>query len=204
MAIDHDSTGSTLPQPTAELRGIELQIVTQHIEQRRCRISFDCVRLAIDVEGNGHDLILRAHIDWRSFDAIGRADGNPVFATARLPRHLGNALPGRRIREALAHIAEEVRDLLVRQDVREGRHHRARRRTRVALKVGLAVIGAGQIELSAYHLRRLGLVPDGNFVIFDQSPQSGGAGQSRCPSLTLMSVNPVYDLPGRRPSLTES
>lgn len=68
---------------------------------------------------------------------------------------------------------------------------------KVALKVDIVVIGAGQAGLSsAYHLRRLGLVPDKDFLIFDQSPQPGGAWQYRWPSLTLTTVNRVHDLPG--------
>lgn len=70
---------------------------------------------------------------------------------------------------------------------------------RLALKVEIVVIGAGQAGLSsAYHLRKLGLVPDRDFVIFDQSPEPGGAWQFRWPSLTLATANRVHDLPGMR------
>src|SRR5690606_12587622 len=71
------------------------------------------------------------------------------------------------------------------------------RRAKVAIKVDIAVIGAGQAGLScAYHLRRLGLEPDRDFVTFDQAPGPGGAWQFRWPSLTLATANRVHDLPG--------
>lgn len=42
----------------------------------------------------------------------------------------------------------------------------------VALKVDIAVIGAGQAGLSsAYHLQRLGPVPGADFLVFNQSPR---------------------------------
>ncbi len=52
-------------------------------------------------------------------------------------------------------------------------------RSRVALKVDIVVIGAGQAGLSsAYHLRRLGLVPDRDFVVVDHAPRSAVRGSS--------------------------
>lgn len=42
-------------------------------------------------------------------------------------------------------------------------------------KVDIVVIGAGQAGLSsAYHLRRMGFVPDRDFVTFDHNPGPGG------------------------------
>ncbi|MEV5649297.1 NAD(P)-binding domain-containing protein [Nocardia sp. NPDC052254] len=67
----------------------------------------------------------------------------------------------------------------------------------------IVVIGAGQAGLSVgYHLRRLGLRPERDFVIVDHSPGPGGAWQFRWPSLTLSTVNRVHDLPGM--SFTET
>ncbi|GAA5066265.1 NAD(P)-binding domain-containing protein [Nocardia callitridis] len=61
----------------------------------------------------------------------------------------------------------------------------------------ILVIGAGQAGLSAgYHLRRLGLVPERDFLIVDHADGPGGAWQYRWPSLTLTTVNRVHDLPG--------
>ncbi len=63
-------------------------------------------------------------------------------------------------------------------------------------KFQVVVIGAGQAGLSsAYHLRKLGLTRR-DFLVFDQSPQAGGAWQFRWPSLTLSTVNRIHDLPG--------
>ncbi|MFD0361535.1 NAD(P)-binding domain-containing protein [Nocardia sp. GCM10030253] len=61
----------------------------------------------------------------------------------------------------------------------------------------ILVIGAGQAGLSAgYHLQRLGLRPERDFLIVDHAPGPGGAWQFRWPSLTLTTVNRVHDLPG--------
>ena len=68
---------------------------------------------------------------------------------------------------------------------------------RIAVKVDVVVIGAGQAGLSsAYHLRQSGLIPDKDFVVLDRSPGPGGAWQYRWPSLTLGTVNGIHDLPG--------
>lgn len=68
---------------------------------------------------------------------------------------------------------------------------------RVALKLDIVVIGAGQAGLSsAYHLKQLGLTPGRDFLVIDRAPQPGGAWQYRWPSLTLATVNRVHDLPG--------
>ncbi|PPL03668.1 NAD(P)-binding domain-containing protein [Parapedobacter indicus] len=69
--------------------------------------------------------------------------------------------------------------------------------SKLLYKTDIVVIGAGQAGLSsAYHLKKLGLVPGRGFVVLDQSPQPGGAWQYRWPSLTLSTVNRVHDLPG--------
>ncbi|MFE7796416.1 NAD(P)-binding domain-containing protein [Nocardia sp. NPDC057440] len=61
----------------------------------------------------------------------------------------------------------------------------------------ILVIGAGQAGLSAgYHLQRLGLRAERDFLIVDHAPGPGGAWQFRWPSLTLTTVNRVHDLPG--------
>ncbi len=68
---------------------------------------------------------------------------------------------------------------------------------RIAQKLEIAVIGAGQAGLSsAYHLKKLGLGAGRGFVVLDQSPAPGGAWQFRWPSLTLSTVNRIHDLPG--------
>lgn len=72
--------------------------------------------------------------------------------------------------------------------------------------VDVVVVGAGQAGLStAYHLRRRGFVPLGapgpgsrrrTFVVLDGDERPGGAWQHRWPSLTMRTVNRVYELPG--------
>ena len=70
---------------------------------------------------------------------------------------------------------------------------------RLALKVEVVVIGAGQAGLSsAYHLKNRGLASHRGFVVLDQSPVAGGAWQFRWPSLRLSTVNRIHDLPGMR------
>lgn len=61
----------------------------------------------------------------------------------------------------------------------------------------MVVVGAGQAGLSAaYHLRRVGLVPGRDFVVFDHAPRPGGAWQFRWPSLTFGKVHGIHTLPG--------
>jgi thioredoxin reductase len=75
--------------------------------------------------------------------------------------------------------------------------------SRVALKIDIVVIGAGQAGLSsAYHLKKRGLAPNQGFIVLDQSPRPGGAWQFRWPSLKLSTVNRIHDLPGMRFSET--
>jgi novobiocin biosynthesis protein NovC len=63
--------------------------------------------------------------------------------------------------------------------------------------VQTVVIGAGQAGLSsAYHLRRIGLVPGRDFVVLDRSPAPGGAWQFRWPTLTYGKVHGMHALPG--------
>ncbi|MDF6041024.1 NAD(P)/FAD-dependent oxidoreductase [Streptomyces sp. JH14] len=66
-----------------------------------------------------------------------------------------------------------------------------------ARAVDVVVIGAGQAGLSgAYHLRRVGLEPDRDFVVLDHAPRPGGAWQFRWPSLTYGKVHGMHALPG--------
>ncbi|MFD0165803.1 NAD(P)-binding domain-containing protein [Streptomyces decoyicus] len=76
-------------------------------------------------------------------------------------------------------------------------------------EVEVVVIGAGQAGLAAaFHLRRVGAVPDRDFVVLDHSPRPGGAWQFRWPTLTFDKVHGMHALPGmeltgadpRRPS----
>ncbi|MCQ4212319.1 NAD(P)-binding domain-containing protein [Streptomyces longispororuber] len=64
-------------------------------------------------------------------------------------------------------------------------------------QVDVVVIGAGQAGLSAaHHLRRVGFVPDRDFVVLDHAPAPGGAWQFRWPSLTYGKVHGMHALPG--------
>lgn len=73
--------------------------------------------------------------------------------------------------------------------------------------VDVVVIGAGQAGLSAaYHLHRRGFIPLGTaaaetrgqrtFVVLDADAAPGGAWRHRWRSLTMATVNGIYDLPG--------
>ncbi|MER7149395.1 NAD(P)-binding domain-containing protein [Streptomyces lydicus] len=63
--------------------------------------------------------------------------------------------------------------------------------------VEVVVIGAGQAGLAAaFHLRRVGLEPDRDFVVLDHSPRPGGAWQFRWPTLTYGKVHGMHALPG--------
>lgn len=71
-------------------------------------------------------------------------------------------------------------------------------------RVDVLVIGAGQAGLSAaYHLRRRGFVPAGragsaerSFVVLDGEDGPGGAWRHRWESLTMATVNGIFELPG--------
>ena len=64
-------------------------------------------------------------------------------------------------------------------------------------EVEVVVIGAGQAGLAAaFHLRRVGGVPDRDFVVLDHSPRPGGAWQFRWPTLTYDKVHGMHALPG--------
>ncbi|MFS4490470.1 FAD-dependent oxidoreductase [Dietzia kunjamensis] len=71
--------------------------------------------------------------------------------------------------------------------------------------VDVVVIGAGQAGLSAgYHLRRRGFAPVGRaeagertFVMLDAEDAPGGAWRHRWESLTMSTVNGIFELPGR-------
>lgn len=61
----------------------------------------------------------------------------------------------------------------------------------------MVVIGAGQAGLSvSFYLRRLGLAPGSDFLVFDRGPGTGGAWQLRWEALRIGSVHRINDLPG--------
>lgn len=83
----------------------------------------------------------------------------------------------------------------------------------MSLNATVAVIGAGQAGLSAaYHLARRGFVSaldasvpsndsgatnaPGAFIVFDAEDSAGGAWRHRQGSLTMATVNGIFDLPG--------
>lgn len=67
----------------------------------------------------------------------------------------------------------------------------------MARRVDVAVIGAGQAGLAtAYHLRRVGLVPGEGFVLLDAAETPGGAWPRTWDGLRLFSPASVSSLPG--------
>ncbi len=59
------------------------------------------------------------------------------------------------------------------------------------------VIGGGQAGLSvSFYLKRLGLEPGTDFVVFDRGPGTGGAWQLRWEALRVGSAHRINDLPG--------
>lgn len=61
----------------------------------------------------------------------------------------------------------------------------------------VVIIGGGQAGLSvSFYLKRLGLEPGRDFVVFDRGPGTGGAWQQRWESLRIGSVHRINDLPG--------
>ena len=59
------------------------------------------------------------------------------------------------------------------------------------------VIGAGQAGLSAaWHLQRLGLSCERDYIVLDANAGPGGAWRHRCPSLTFDAAHGLHDLPG--------
>lgn len=80
-------------------------------------------------------------------------------------------------------------------------------------RASVVVIGAGQAGLSAaFHLQRLGFTsaleaPEASrtFVVLDANSAPGGAWQHRWESLTMATVNGIFDLPGmEKPPIDES
>src|SRR5262245_40810097 len=50
FVIDQDRAGAALAEPAAELRGVEFQLVTQHVKERRARIDVEVVLPVVNVE----------------------------------------------------------------------------------------------------------------------------------------------------------
>src|SRR5699024_10013988 len=81
-----------------------------------------------------------------------------------------------------------------------------------ARRVDVAVIGAGQAGLSAgHHLRRRGFAPvdraevgERTFVMFDAEDAPGGAWRHRWESLTMSTVNGIFELPGHPVPVVDS
>jgi hypothetical protein len=54
FTVDDDRASATLPEATAVLRGVELEVIAQHVQQRGVGRSGRCPALAVDAEGDGH------------------------------------------------------------------------------------------------------------------------------------------------------
>ena len=106
LAVDDHRAGAALAEPAAEFGGVELEIVAQHIEQRRIRIRIDLVIATID---------LQCHHGLSRCVAIGGSVARPRRCLEkhglRAPRVLDglfNAGPCRLVAEARAQIIQQA------------------------------------------------------------------------------------------------
>ncbi len=54
LAVDDDGAGAALAEAAAELGAVQLEIVAQHVEQRRRRIDIERMRNTVDQKGELH------------------------------------------------------------------------------------------------------------------------------------------------------
>ena len=116
---------------------------------------------------------------------------DPVDSSTETPADRHTASGKHRPSGSAAAAPRFLHDMTIKTgDVRTGSWLRL---DRPARSVPVMVIGAGQAGLSAaYHLRRRGL----GFVVLDAEDGPGGAWRHRWRSLTLATVNGIFDLPG--------
>ena len=73
LAVDQHRAGAALRQPAAELGAVELEIVAQHVEQRRVGLGRNRAAHAVDFQADGHGWRLpnagawRAVVVWNGF-----------------------------------------------------------------------------------------------------------------------------------------
>jgi hypothetical protein len=53
-AVDKHRAGAALGEPAAELRAIELEVIAQHIEQRRVRLGLDRAGCTVHLQADRH------------------------------------------------------------------------------------------------------------------------------------------------------
>src|SRR4029079_11619621 len=58
LSVHQHSAGAALAETTAKTRAFQLEVVAQHIEQRRFRLGTDLVSPPVDVQSNGHSIVL--------------------------------------------------------------------------------------------------------------------------------------------------
>ena len=75
LAVHHHRAGAALTEPAAEFGGVELEILAQHIEQRRIRIGIDLVIVTVDLQCH-HGRCF----SWLCFAALDRRERCPAPA----------------------------------------------------------------------------------------------------------------------------
>ena len=124
LAVDHHRAGAALAEAAAELRAVQLEVVAQHVEQRRLGIGVDLVALAVDVEAY-HLRLSELGLAGAVPIAGRRIQGRGGLSATRLTDDLAHVLPRRPVAEAAAQIPQQRSDLRIGQAAAKAGHDRA-------------------------------------------------------------------------------
>ena len=113
-----------MAKPAAIFGSVELQVVTQHIEQRRIRIGVDLVRGSVDLQSY-HVVTRLVGLAGARRHAIGGETLAGRVRSADLRHHAPRIRPSRLVAECGAEIAKQRRQLVIVQRTGEAGHDRA-------------------------------------------------------------------------------